>query len=277
MDWKSGEAQTIAVNGISLEAVCFGPKPDAAPTIVMLHEGLGCVALWRDFPQKLAEATGCGVFVYSRPGYGRSDKIQRNNPITYMHDEAMSVLPVVLDTIGFERGILLGHSDGASIATIYAGGVEDLRIRGLVLIAPHFFTEPMGLEAIRQTKADFETSDLKPKLAKYHDNVDHAFYSWANAWLHEDFVDWNIGDAIDYLRIPVLGLQGKDDQYGTLAQLDELENRLYAPFDRAVLAECAHSPHLEKPEETLQIVSEFCQRLNRIENEDVALVRTHSN
>jgi pimeloyl-ACP methyl ester carboxylesterase len=143
-----------------LEYRMIGPRPDAAPTIVMLHEGLGCVGLWGTFPDKVAAATGAGVFVYSRSGYGRSSPAKRPRPLSFMDEEALDVLPRVLASIGFQRGILLGHSDGASIATIYAGGVQDHRVRGLVLMAPHFFTEEMGLAEIRRAGEAFEAQAL---------------------------------------------------------------------------------------------------------------------
>lgn len=271
MDWQNGRTTMISVADYRLEAVCYGPAPSEKPTIVLLHEGLGCVALWRDFPKKLAEATGWGVFACSRAGYGRSDPVQLPRPLDYMTREAMDVLPVILDAIGFQRGVLLGHSDGASIATIYAGGVEDMRVRGIGLLAPHFFTEPSGLAAIAEAKIAYQTGNLKEKLAKYHTNVDNAFVGWNDAWLDPDFADWNISDAIDYLRIPVLAIQGQDDQYGTLAQIEELENRLYSPLDKAILENCKHAPHLEQEECTLDVVTEFIKRLERIENEKVSL------
>src|SRR5712675_3374600 len=143
-----------------LEYRMIGPRPDAAPTIVMLHEGLGCVGLWGDFPDQLAAATGAGVFVYSRAGYGRSSPVELPRPLTFMHDEARDVLPRLLAAIGFRRGLLLGHSDGASIAAIHAGSVQDHRVRGLVLIAPHFFTEAMGIVEIARAKELYETTDL---------------------------------------------------------------------------------------------------------------------
>ena len=270
MDWNNPEPQRIQVGDTRLEAQCYGPAPTEAPTIIMLHEGLGCVALWRDFPAQLAKATGYGVLAYSRAGYGASDGSPPPKPLDYMTREAMDVLPLVLEQIGFKRGILLGHSDGASIATIYAGSTEDMRIRGLVLIAPHFFTEPVGLAAIRDAKEVYEAGDLKPKLAKYHTHVDDAFYGWNGAWLDDGFQDWNIAENIDYLRIPVLGIQGRDDEYGTLAQLDELETRLYSPFDCVILEDCKHSPHLEKPDETVGAIAEFCIRLDRLESEPVS-------
>jgi pimeloyl-ACP methyl ester carboxylesterase len=263
--WKAGEVSKITAGGKSLEAVAYGPPPGKAPTVVMLHEGLGCVALWRDFPQRLAEATGFGVFAWSRAGYGHSDPAELPRPLDYMTREALDVLPEVLDVIGFEYGILLGHSDGASIATVYAGGVEDFRVRGLVLIAPHFFTEPSGLASIARAREDYENGDLRDKLVRYHADVDNAFRGWNDAWLDTEFESWNIAEAIDYLRIPVLAIQGADDQYGTRAQIREIEERIYSPVDVEIIAGCRHSPHLERPDETLAAIADFCARLDRIE------------
>src|ERR1700742_3230517 len=158
-----------------LEYRMIGPRPDQAPAIVMLHEGLGSVGLWNDFPDKLQQATGLGVFVYSRAGYGQSSPVALPRPLTYMHDEARDVLPALLDAIGFTRGLLLGHSDGASIAALYAGSVQDHRVRGLVLIAPHFFTEDMGIAEIARAKEMYETTDLRGRLARWHADVDNAF------------------------------------------------------------------------------------------------------
>jgi pimeloyl-ACP methyl ester carboxylesterase len=255
----------LEAGGKRLEYRCFGPSPDAAATIVMLHEGLGCAALWRDFPQKLAEATGMGVFVYSRAGYGRSDPASLPRPIDYMTREAVEVLPQVLAAIGFRRGILLGHSDGATIAAIHAGSVEDFRVRAIVLMAPHFFAEPMGLAAIEAARAAYETGDLRARMAKHHADPDNAFRGWNDAWLNPQFHDWNVADVIDYLRIPALAIQGSDDQYGTLAQIAELETRSYAPVETLILDGCKHSPHLERPGEVVGAVAEFVARLERIE------------
>ena len=229
----------------------------------MLHEGLGCVALWRDFPQSLAQATGFGVFAWSRAGYGQSDPVQLPRSLDYMTREAIDFLPGVLGTIGFHNGILLGHSDGASIAAIYAGNVEDRRLRGLVLMAPHFFTEPEGLQSIAEAKSAYETGDLRARLARYHRNVDNAFRGWNDAWLDPGFKSWNIAKALDNLRVPVLAIQGADDQYGTLAQIREIENRSRAPVDVEILPDCRHHPHIEQPEATMSAVAEFCARLGR--------------
>ena len=269
--WEIDRLGELNIDGARLEAICFGPPPGEANTIVLLHEGLGCLALWRDFPQRLAERTGFGVFVYSRAGYGNSDAAPLPRPLDYMSSEALDVLPRVLDIVGVERCILLGHSHSATIAAIYGGSAEDFRVRGLILMAPHFFTEEQGLTAIADAKSAYENGGLRDKLAKYHDNPDVAFCGWNNAWLDPDFRSWNVAEVIDYLRIPVLAIQGANDDYGTLAQIEEIKNRIYSPLDVEVLQDCGHAPHLEQPERTLAVVQEFTIRLDRIENENVEI------
>src|SRR6202521_3413902 len=167
---------TLRIGAPDLEYRMIGPSPDDAPTIVLLHEGLGCAGLWGDFPDRLQAATSAGVFAYSRAGYGASTPAKLPRPLDYMHAEALDVLPKLLDEIGFRRGLLLGHSDGASIAAIYAGGAGDHRVRGVLMIAPHFIVEEMGVAAIAQTRKAYETAGLKPKLARWHSDVDNAFY-----------------------------------------------------------------------------------------------------
>lgn len=264
MDWSAGKG-FLTANGTKLEYACWGPAPDQAPTIVLLHEGLGCVALWRDFPAKLAAATGMGVLAYSRAGYGQSDGKPLPWPLHYMTDEAVNVLPHVLDAIGFRSGILMGHSDGATIASIYVGSVSDMRVRGLVVMAPHYFTEDMGLAAIAQARQAYETGDLRPRLAKYHRDVDNAFRGWGDSWLAPGFQEWNVGDVIDYFRIPTLAIQGRGDEYGTLAQISEVETRSYAPVDVIILDDCGHSPQNDQPDQVLAAVADFTAHLSRIE------------
>ena len=259
------ERGTLEVGGKTLEYLCHGPPPGEAPTLVLLHEGLGCAALWRDFPKRLAEATGFGVIAYSRAGYGQSDLADLPRPLDYMTREAVEVLPRVLDAIGFRRGVLVGHSDGATIAALYAGSVIDHRVRGIVLMAPHFFTEDMGLKEIAEAKTAYETTDLRGKMAKYHRDPDNTFRGWNESWLHPEFRDWNVADAIDYIRIPVLAIQGREDQYGTLAQIEEIEERCYAPVDTLILDGCRHSPHLDRPEEVVAAIAQHCARLEKIE------------
>lgn len=262
-DWTA--SGRLTAGGKSLEYACWGPSPDEAPTIVMLHEGLGCVALWRDWPARLAEATGWGVMAYSRAGYGQSDPADLPRPVDYMTREALEVLPEVLDAIGFRRGILLGHSDGATIALEYAGGVEDHRVRGLIVMAPHLFTEPAGLAEIKRASESFATTDLRERMARYHRDPDHTFRGWADSWLNPEFANWNVAECVDYLRVPVLAIQGRQDQYGTLAQIDEIESRSYAPVEVAILDDCRHAPHVEHPEAVLSEMAEFVRRLERIE------------
>jgi pimeloyl-ACP methyl ester carboxylesterase len=241
-----------------LEAVAHGPPPEKAPTIVMLHEGLGCVALWRDFPAELAAGTGWGVLAYSRAGYGNSDPVDLPRPLDYMTREALECLPAVFEAIGFQRGILLGHSDGASIAAIYAGEPFADRVDGLVLIAPHVFAEEPGLASIARARRDYELGDLRAKLAKYHADVDCAFRGWNDAWLDPRFRSWNIEDAVGRWRVPALLIQGADDQYGTLAQIRAIEARSPAPVTSLILEACRHSPQTDQPQATLDAIVRFC-------------------
>lgn len=263
MEWKTGRSRRILADDKLLECACFGPPPDAAATIVLLHEGLGCLDLWRDFPQALAARTGCGVFAYSRAGYGRSDPVTLPRPLDYMTREATGALPSILTQLGLRRVILLGHSDGATIAAIYAGQSTDTRLRGLVLMAPHFFAEPMGLDAIAEAQTAYFKGDLRARLAKYHRDPDIAFRGWNDAWLHPDFAMWNVGDVIDSWQVPCLAIQGAQDQYGTIAQIEEIETRSFAPVSSALLPDCRHAPHFDQPGIVLERVARFIEPLAR--------------
>ena len=258
--WIEAPHGAVVADGKRLEAAAFGPPPGTAPTLVLLHEGLGSVALWRDFPERLAEATGFGVFVYSRAGYGRSDPVDLPRPLDYMAREARFSLPAVLGAVGFRQGVLVGHSDGASIAAIYAGEHADERVKGLVLMAPHLFTEEPGLASIAEAKRAYETGDLRARLAKYHAHVDSAFLGWNGAWLDPGFKAWTIERFVDRWRAPALVIQGADDQYGTLAQVQAIEARSRAPVKTLILDGCRHSPHLEQPQATLDATAKFCRR-----------------
>ena len=266
-EWKPGAAGWLDVDGSNLEYICHGPQPGDAPTIVMLHEGLGSAKLWRDFPEKLAAATGWGVFAYSRTGHGQSDLTDLPRPIDFMTLEAEQVVPRLLDAIDFQNGVLLGHSDGATIAAIYAGSIEDFRVRGLILMAPHFFTEPIGLQEIARARTMFQDQDLRQKMARHHKDPDNTFHGWCDTWLDPRFETWDVSEVIDYLRVPVLAIQGREDQYGTLAQIAAVETRSYAPVDVEVIEDCRHSPHLDQPDQTLALVETYLNRLQRIETE----------
>jgi pimeloyl-ACP methyl ester carboxylesterase len=253
----------LELEPMRLEYRMIGPRPDAAPTIVMLHEGLGSVGLWGEFPDKIAEATGAGVFVYSRSSYGKSQPGPMLRSTRFMHEEACDVLPRVLDAIGFQRGILLGHSDGGSIAAIYAGSVQDHRVRGLVLEAPHFFVEEMGLAEIRRAREAFTAGTFREKLMRWHADVDRAFRSWSEPWLNPEFPKWDITEELAYIRVPILIVQGDQDQYGTLRQLAVAQEECFCPVETAVLPGIRHVPHREAPELTLTTMAGFINRLLR--------------
>ena len=255
---------TLPIDASELEYRMVGPAPDAAPTIVLLHEGLGSAGLWGDFPQQLQAATGAGVFSYSRAGYGASTPATLPRPLDYMHVEALEVLPKLLDAIGFRRGLLVGHSDGASIAAIYAGGVQDHRIRGLALIAPHFIVEDISVQSIAEIKAVYETTDLKAKLKRWHSDVDNAFYGWNDAWLNPKFRDWDISEYLAYIRVPIAIVQGADDHYGTIRQIEIAEQECYCPVDVSIITGAGHSPHREAAEATLNAIAEFAGRILHI-------------
>jgi pimeloyl-ACP methyl ester carboxylesterase len=254
----------LAIGGTSLEYRFIGPQPADAPTIVMLHEGLGSAALWRDLPERLGAATGAGVFAYSRAGYGRSSTVALPRPLDYMRREALDVLPAVLEAIGFRRGLLLGHSDGASIATIYAGSVQDHRIRALSLIAPHFFVEDVSIASITEAKAAYETGDLRAKLARWHDDVDGAFHGWNAAWLDPAFpAAFDLTEELAYVRVPVQIVQGAEDRYGTVRQIEVAREECFCPVDVTLIEGAGHSPQLEAAEVTLAALAGFANRMLR--------------
>jgi pimeloyl-ACP methyl ester carboxylesterase len=246
-----------------LEYRFVGPQPDEAPTLVLLHEGLGCVGLWGDFPDRLAAATSMGVFVYSRAGYGASSTVSLPRPLTYMHEEAQKVLPRVLDAVGFRSGILIGHSDGASIAAIYQGSVRDERARGLSLIAPHFFVEEMGLVEIAKATVAFESGKLREKLSRWHKHVDAAFLGWNGAWLDPAFRAWDIRKFLHSINVPVQVVQGADDQYGTMAQIEVAKAECPGPVEVVILDKTRHAPHREATDRTVAAISEFAIRVLR--------------
>lgn len=260
---KLSDTGFLDVAGQSLEYRMIGPRPSEAPTIVMLHEGLGSVGLWGDFPDKLAAATSAGIFVYSRAGHGQSSPVKLPRPLSYMHDEARDILPELLTAIGFKRGLLLGHSDGASIATIYAGSIQDHRIRGLILIAPHFFVEDVSIQSIAEAKTAYAQTDLRAKLARWHKDPDNAFRGWNDAWLDPKFREWDITQELAYIRVPILIVQGEGDQYGTVKQIEIAREECYCPVEVALLAGAKHSPQREAPDAALKAVSEFANRLLR--------------
>jgi len=229
----------------------------AEPALVFLHEGLGSVALWRDFPKRLAEATGRRALIYSRAGHGQSDLPDQSRRPEFMHDEALEVLPPLLASRGVTNPILVGHSDGGSIALIHASAHP---VSGLVLLAPHVFVEDVSVASVAEERETFETTDLAERMGRYHRDAEATFRLWNDIWLAPEFRDWNIEDVLAGVSAPTLLIQGAHDQYGTLAQIDAIERGVSGPVARTVL-DCRHAPHLEAPEETLAAAVEFVRGL----------------
>ena len=228
----------------------------SADPIVLLHEGLGSVALWRSFPDALASATGCAVFAYSRAGHGASDPPATPHTVRFMHDEAIDRLPEILDGEGIHRAALLGHSDGGSIALIFAATYPQ-RVSSLILEAPHVFVEDVSIASIERAKHEYATTDLRHRLAKYHGNVDAAFHGWNDVWLSPEFRNWNLEEYLTQVSAPTLVIQGEDDEYGTLRQVDAVARRLSGPVETLILPHCGHSPHRDEAERVLAAIAQF--------------------
>lgn len=245
----------VEAGGSRLEYEWVGVGPAEGPTIVMLHEGLGSVAMWRDFPAQVAKATGLRVLVYSRQGYGKSDPTTEfPQPIDYMHRAAQEELRELLNTLDVRRPLLLGHSDGASVALIYAGSGLDPAPESVIMMAPHVNIEPSNIAAIAKVRVMWEETDLRDRLARYHDDPDSAFFTWNLAWLMPAFRDWNIEEFLPRMTGPVTIIQGLDDEYGSPAQPEAIERLAPGPVRTVMLEACGHSPHRDQPEKTLAAI-----------------------
>jgi len=233
------------------------------PTLVLLHEGLGSVAMWRDFPARLATATGCRTLVYSRYGYGQSDVLEESFHPDFMHREAREALPELLAALDIENPVLVGHSDGASIALLHAGDSRN-RVAGLVVMAPHCFVEDISIRSIEAAKLVFETTDLPAKLAKYHRDVQRTFYGWNDIWLDPGFRSWNIEDCLAEIRCPILAIQGVDDEYGTMTQIEAIASQAIGTpgVELLKLADCRHSPHRDQPGAVINAIARFADQID---------------
>lgn len=245
---------------IELEAHWYGPSPDAAPTLVFLHEGLGSASAWRDFPHRLADQTGCGALVYSRRGYGSSPPAELPRPVRYMHDEAI-VLGEVMRHHGVRDAILVGHSDGASIAIIHAGRAQSNRLLALILEAPHVFAEPSGIDSIAAMKTRYDTTDLRRRLARHHHDADHAFRGWNDVWLDPAFRAWNIEEFLPAITMPILLVQGTDDPYGTWKQIEAIAGQVRGPVETLRVHPAGHAPHRDQPGLVLETMSAFVRSI----------------
>lgn len=244
-----------SIDGVRLETRVI-PGDARKPWLVFLHEGLGCVSLWRDFPEKLARRVGLPRLVYSRRGYGRSDALDRPRDPDFMHYEALHVLPMLLAAHGIERCFLVGHSDGASIALVHAAH-RPRNVAGAVLMAPHVFVEDISRVSIARITETYETTDLRARLARHHSHVDDAFLGWSRIWLDARFESWSLVAECAQLRVPTLLVQGEDDEYGTLTQLDAIEAAAPVPPRRLVLAKCGHSPHRDREADVTETITRF--------------------
>jgi pimeloyl-ACP methyl ester carboxylesterase len=250
----------VRIGRQELECRWWGDPSSPSEPLVLLHEGLGSVSRWRDFPAALAARTGRRVFAYSRWGHGRSDPPLLPHDVTFMHEEA-KMLSSILDAAAIRRCIVFGHSDGASIGLIFASA-NPARVEGLILEAPHVFVEEISIRGVKDTAARFASGDLAVRMARHHRRVDIAFAGWRDVWLHPDFRRWNIEEYLPEIGCPVLLIQGEADEYGTLRQVDAIASQVAGRVERLVLPECGHSPHRDRPNEVLSAVTAFVQSLD---------------
>jgi pimeloyl-ACP methyl ester carboxylesterase len=257
----------LAVGGraLTLEYEWLDPDAAHAPVVVFLHEGLGSRSMWRDYPAQLCDSLGARGLVYSRPGYGRSTLKAADErwPVDFMHRQARDVLPAFLACVGAPaRTWLFGHSDGASIALLYAAAFPE-RVAGVVAVAPHLFVEDVSVRSIEAARAAYETGDLRARLARHHDDSDSAFRGWNDIWLDPRFRTWNIEAEMHAIRCPVLAVQGVDDEYGTMAQIDRLA-ALVPQASLVKMAGCGHSPHRDQPQKLTDAVAAFVRRADSL-------------
>lgn len=248
---------TVAARRIEYERIDVART--SRPTLVLLHEGLGSIAMWREFPGRLAHATGCNAVVYSRYGYGNSEPLAEPRGVRYMHDEATVALPELLAALSIERPILVGHSDGGSIALIRAGSSAS-PLAGVVTLAAHVLVEDVSIASIAAAKVAYETADLRSRLARYHADVDSAFRGWNRIWLDPAFRDWNIEEFLPRVACPVLAIQGADDEYGTMEQMRRIGAQL-RDVDLVALADCRHSAHRDQLEAVVDAITRFVDRV----------------
>ena len=250
----------IIVNELRLEYRDFSATVEGQPTLLLLHEGLGCVAMWRDFPAKLAAASGCRVVVWSRPGYGASQAYPEPRSLRYMHREAEESLPALLAALQIVRPILIGHSDGGSIALIFAGAFPAVPL-GIAVMAPHEFVEEITLAGIRSARVVWETTDWPKKLGRYHHDAPRVFSDWNDTWLSPPFRDWNIEEYLPKIRCPVLAMQGEDDEYATMRQIDAIAEQVPGT-QRIKLPNCGHTPQRDQEAAVLAALVDFVKRVS---------------
>ena len=256
------ENSWIEINNYKLEIKRIKAKKVGGPTLVFLHEGLGCVSMWRDFPDRLAEKTGLVALIYSRLGYGGSDQVPLPRQLDYMHVEGIDILPALLQAEQVGRVILVGHSDGGSISLIYAGSKFALELDALIMIAPHVFVEKVCIESIKKVQREYLFGDLRKRLERYHkENVDRVFWGWSNIWVSPSFQEWNIEEYLPFICAPTLVVQGENDQFGTMSQINSIIEKIKLEVNCEVVKNCSHSPHIESQDEVIHVLSGFINKL----------------
>ncbi len=241
-----------------IEFKVIGESISELPTIILLHEGLGSLSMWKGLPEKINNATNCNIVVYSRAGYGKSSSVKLPRPLNYMSIEAEKYLPEIIKQLNLKKFFLLGHSDGGTIAALYSS-IENNNDNhlGTILIAPHFFIEDFNLRSIEKIELEYQSGNFRKRLSKYHSDVDNAFYGWSKAWLDPNFYKWDITKELRNINVPVLGIQGNTDPYGSVNQLKSLEKKLSTKFYKLILDQCGHNPLFEKTEETIEVLRKF--------------------
>ena len=249
-----------------IEIQWHGEKEKNRPVLIFLHEGLGCTRMWKNFPKKLSRLTGCPAFVFSRFGYGSSDPCPLPWKINFMHKQALRILPNIIKKAGIKNYILIGHSDGGSIGIIFSGSHFTNGLKGLITEAAHVFCEQKSVESIKLAKYYYEHKDLKQRLEKYHkENTENAFRGWNDVWLAPKFINWNIEKYLTRIKIPMLAIQGKNDQYGTIKQIQSIQHRV-KDVKTCLIDDCSHSPHFEQQKIVLNVMAEFIQKIIINEN-----------
>ena len=244
-----------------IEYITLGNFSSNSPVLILLHEGLGSVAMWRDIPKLIHEKTKMNILVYSRFGYGKSSKAELPRPTNYMSVEAEKYLPIILQKLSITKYVLIGHSDGATIAALGSINKSNRELLGTILIAPHFFVENESIRAIEETTDQYINKKLKNKLEKYHNDVDNAFFGWSNVWLSSNFKEWNVSNYLSEIKIPVLIIQGTNDPYGTINQVQILEDKLKSKLRKVIIENCGHNPFHEFPEMTIKCIDKFIKKL----------------
>ena len=251
----------LPIENKSIEIQTIGDFSDKTPVLVLLHEGLGSISMWKEIPKLIHEKTKLNILTYSRFGYGKSSITDLPRPLDYMTVEAEKYLPMILKKLSIRKHFLIGHSDGATIAALGSLKSMNNNLLGTVLIAPHFFVEQDNIIAIKNTTHQYKKGTLRTKLKKYHDNVDNAFLGWSNVWLNEEFSNWDITNLLSNIKIPIIGIQGLNDPYGSIAQLDILEKKLTVPFTKITIKNCGHNPFHEHLDVTLEYINKFITKI----------------